>query len=101
MATNVTHPFRPGSACRRRRSLLRGEVRLASNTRCAAQRDQIEARIRATQERHLSAEDGECTARRARIQARLAAAQCRFLLADYPRNRLQLSETLALPPRQS
>jgi hypothetical protein len=68
---------------------LDGEVKMASNNRCTAQRDRIEARIRA-------AEDRECTARRARIQARLAAAQCRFLLADSPRNRLQLSETLAL-----
>ena len=66
-----------------------GVLKLASNTRCADQRDRITARIRA-------AEDRECTARRARIQARLAAAQRRFLLADSPRNRLQLSETLAL-----
>ena len=89
---------------------LVGEVELASNARCADQRDRIEARIRATEERNRSAEERiraaeernrsaearECTARRARIQARLAAAQCRFLLADSPRNRLQLSETLAL-----
>ena len=117
---------------------LFGEVKLASNNRCADQRDRIEARNRAieernrsdqernrsdqeriraaeerirateernrsdqernraTEERNRSAEDRECTARRARIQARLAAAQCRFLLADSPRNRLQLSETLAL-----
>ena len=75
---------------------LVGEVKLASNNRCADQRDQIEARIRATEERNRSAQDRECTARRARIQARLAAAQCRFLLADSPRNRLQLSELLAL-----
>jgi hypothetical protein len=68
---------------------LVGEVKLASNARCADQRDRSEARIRA-------AEDRECTARRARIQARLAVAQCRFLLTDSPRNRLQLSETLAL-----
>ena len=73
---------------------LVGDVQLASKARCADQRDRIEARIRAAQDR-------ECTARRARIQARLAAAQCRFLLADSPRNRLQLSETLALPLRQS
>ena len=66
-----------------------GVVKLVSNNRCADQRDRIEARIRA-------AEDRECTARRALIQARLAAAQRRFLLADSPRNRLQLSETLAL-----
>jgi hypothetical protein len=75
---------------------LVGEVKLASNNRCADQRDRIEAGIRATEERNRSAQDRECTARRARIQARLAAAQCRFLLDDSPRNRLQLSETLAL-----
>ena len=89
---------------------LVGEVKLASNARCADQRDRIEARIRAAEERNhtaeernraaeernRSAQDREQTARRARIQARLAAAQCRFLLADSPRNRLQLSETLAL-----
>jgi hypothetical protein len=75
---------------------LVGELKLASNNRCADQRDRIEARIRATEERNRSAEARECTARRARIQARLAVAQCRFLLAASPRNRLQLSETLAL-----
>ena len=68
---------------------LFGEVKLASNGRCAAERDRVEQRIRAAEER-------ERTARQARIQARLAAAQCRFLLADSPLNRLQLSETLAL-----
>ena len=62
-----------------------GVVKLASNNRCADQRDRIEARNRAIEERNRSAEDRECTARRARIQARLAAAQCRFLLADSPR----------------
>ena len=66
-----------------------GVVSLASNNLCPDQRDRIEARIRAAQAR-------ECTARRAQIQARLAVAQCRFLLADSTRNRLQLSETLAL-----
>ena len=68
---------------------LFGEVKLASNGRCAAERDRIEQRIRAAEER-------ERTARQARIQARLATAQCRFLLADSSLNRLQLSETLAL-----
>ncbi|MCX5960570.1 MAG: hypothetical protein NT053_12315 [Cyanobacteria bacterium] len=75
---------------------LVGEIKLAANNRCADQRDRIEARIRAAEERNRSAEARECTARRARIKARLAAAQCRFFLADSPRNRLQLSETLAL-----
>ena len=68
---------------------LFGEVKLASNGRCAAERDRIEQRIRAAEER-------ERKARQARIQARLAAAQCRFLLADSSLNRLQLSEILAL-----
>ena len=75
---------------------LVGEVKLASNNRCVDQRDRIEARSRATEERNRSAQERECTARRARIQARLAAAQCRVLLADSPRNRLQLNENLAL-----
>ena len=89
---------------------LFGEVKLASNGRCAAERDRIEQRIRAAEERNRAAEerdrtaeernrtaeDRERTARQARIQARLAAAQCRFLLSDSPLNRLQLSETLAL-----
>ena len=89
---------------------LFGEVKLASNSRCADQRDRIEGRnssieerIRASEERNRAAEervraaeDRECTARRARIQARLAVSQCRFLLAESPRHRLQLSEMLAL-----
>ena len=75
---------------------LVGEVKLASNNRCADQRDRIEARNSAIEERIRSAQERECTARRARIQARLAVAQCRFLLADSPRSRLRLSETLAL-----
>jgi hypothetical protein len=96
---------------------LFGEVKLASHNRCADQGDRIEARIRATEERNHSAEERirsreernraseernraaenrECTARQARIQARLAVSECRFLLADSPRNRLQLSEMLAL-----
>jgi len=45
------------------------EVKLASNGRCAAERDRIENGIRAAEER-------ECKARQARIQARLAAVQC-------------------------
>jgi hypothetical protein len=82
---------------------LFGEVKLASNGRCAAERDRIKQRIRAAEERNRAAEERDRTAeererkaRQARIQARLAAAQCRFLLADSPLNRLQLSETLAL-----
>jgi hypothetical protein len=38
----------------------------------------------------------EQTARRTRIEARYLLAQCRFLLTDTSRNRLQLSEALAV-----
>ena len=91
---------------------LFGEVKLASNGRCEAERDRVENIIRATEERNQTAEerirageernrageernrtaearnraaqDRERKARQARIQARFAAAQCRFLLADSP-----------------
>jgi len=96
---------------------LFGEVKLASNHRRADQRARIreararerdsrervqEARARereaneADRERHRAAGEREQTARRYRIQARCLIAQCRFLLADSPRNRLQLNEALAL-----
>ncbi len=82
---------------------LVGEVKLASNDRCADQsaREQ-EARARereaneAGRERDRAAQDREQAARRSRIQARCLVAQCRFLLSDTTRNRLQLSEALAL-----
>ena len=48
------------------------------------------------QEAYEAARDREQAARRARIQARCFAAQSRFLLADTARNRLQLSEALAV-----
>ena len=82
---------------------LVGEVKLASNHRCADQSTrEREARARereaneADRERYRTAEAREQTARRYRIQARCLVAQCRFLLAGTPRNRLQLNEALAL-----
>ncbi|MFM8277395.1 MAG: hypothetical protein ACKN89_10510 [Cyanobium sp.] len=96
---------------------LFGEVKLASNDRCADQNSRMreerarqrearervrEARARkreaneADRERHRTAAERERAARRHRIQARCLVAQCRFLLADTPRNRLQLNEALAL-----
>jgi hypothetical protein len=82
---------------------LAGEVKLASNSRRADQG----AREREARERMAEASSREREANeadrdryraslRARIQARFLAAQCRFLLADTPRNRLQLNEALAL-----
>jgi hypothetical protein len=96
---------------------LFGEVKLASNDRCADQnarkrearaREQEararerEARARereadeADRERYRAAEERERAAGRVELQARCLVAQCRFLLADTPRNRLQLNEALAL-----
>ena len=54
----------------------------------------------ATRLRHRTANEAarsrEQASRRARIQAGFLIAQCRFLLADTSRNRLQLSEALAV-----
>jgi len=54
----------------------------------------------ATRLRHRAADEAaegrEQEARRARIQNGCLAAQCRFILADTSRNRLQLSEALAV-----
>ena len=73
-----------------------GEVKLASNNRCADQRARERAANAADRERYRAAAEREQTARRYRIQARCLVAQCRFLLAGTPRNRLQLNEALAL-----
>ena len=89
---------------------LVGEVQLAStNRRVDQSAREREARERAQEagarerearaadrERYRAAAEREQTARRYRIQARCLVAQCRFLLASTPRNRLQLSEVLAL-----
>jgi len=82
---------------------LVGEVKLASNHRREDQSTRVrEARARereaneADRERYRAAGERRQTARRHRIQARCFVAQCRFLLADSPRNRLQLNEALAL-----
>jgi hypothetical protein len=61
---------------------LAGDVQLATRLRHRAANEAAAAREQAT--------------RRARIEARCLVAQCRFLLADTARNRLQLSEALAL-----
>ena len=61
---------------------LAGDAQLASLLRHRARNKEVEQREQAT--------------RRARIEARCLVAQCRFLLADTSRNRLQLSEALAV-----
>jgi hypothetical protein len=56
---------------------LVGEVKLASNNRCADQRDRIEARIRATEARNRSAVDE--VGRRPKLEnARLAALESKL-----------------------
>ena len=77
---------------------LAGDAQLASRLRHRAANEAAEARNRASEGR-------EQATRRARIQNGCLVAQCRFLLADTSRNRLQLSEALAVlleeirPPR--
>ena len=56
----------------------------------------LRAANEAAEERNRAAAAREQAARRARIQDGCLAAQCRFLLADTSRNRLQLSESLAV-----
>ena len=68
---------------------LVGDVQLASRLRHRAANE-------AAEDRNRAAEGREQAARRARIQNGCLAAQCRFLLADSARNRLQLSEALAV-----
>ena len=82
---------------------LVSEVQLASRLRHLAERarkqeayEAAEDRIARKREALEDAEERDRTARRARIDARCLAAQCRFLLADTARNRLQLSEALAV-----
>jgi hypothetical protein len=56
---------------------LVGEVKLTSNNRCADQRDRIEARIRATEERNHAAVD-EVGRRLKNENARLAALESKL-----------------------
>ena len=68
---------------------LAGDVELATRLRHRAAHEAAEERNRAAAAR-------EQATRRARIEARCLVAQSRFLLADTARNRLQLSEALAV-----
>ena len=68
---------------------LAGDAQLATRLRHRAANEAAADRSRAV-------EDREQASRRARIQAGCLVAQCRFLLADTSRNRLQLSEALAV-----
>ena len=81
-----------------------GVVELATRLRHRAERTRQREANEAARERDRAAADREQAARRARIEARRRSllrmsclvAQCRFLLADTARNRLQLSEALAV-----
>ena len=75
---------------------LVGDVELATRVRHRARNREIEDRITRKREALEAARDREQTARRTRIQAGCLVAQCRFLLADTARNRLQVSEAVAV-----
>ena len=68
----------------------------AANEAAGAERDRQREADAREREALEAAEERERTARRTRIQNGCLAAQCRFLLADTSRNRLQLSEALAV-----
>jgi hypothetical protein len=70
-------------------ALVLVDAQLATGSRLRAADDAAEERIRV-------AAAGEQATRRARIQDGCLVAKCRFLLADTSRNRLQMSEALAV-----
>ncbi|MCS5694238.1 hypothetical protein NZK33_20005 [Cyanobium sp. FGCU-6] len=72
------------------------DAQLATGSRLRAARDTARAADEAAEERNRAAAAREQATRRARIQDGCLVAQCRFLLADTSRNRLQLSEALAV-----
>jgi len=72
------------------------DAQLASRLRHRAANEAVEDRIARKREALEAAEGRERTARRARIQNGCVVAQCRYLLADTSRDRLQLSEALAV-----
>jgi hypothetical protein len=75
---------------------LAGDAQLA--TRLRHREAWTREREAAAREREAleAAEERERTSRRTRIENGCLVAQCRFLLADTSRNRLQLSEALAV-----
>ena len=75
---------------------LLGEVKLASNSRCTDQKSRKREAYAAARERDRAARYRDRTTRQAYLQGRCLVAQSRFLLSDTSRNRLQLSEALAL-----
>ena len=75
---------------------LAGDAQLATRLRHRAANEAAEGRIAREREALESAEEREQTTGRARIQNGCLVVQCRFLLADTARNRLQLSEALAV-----
>ena len=75
---------------------LFGEVKLASNSRCADQSARKREAHEADRERDRAARFRDRTTRQAELQNEATVAQFRFLLSATPRNRLQLSEALAL-----
>ena len=77
-------------------ALVLVDAQLATGSRLRAAQDSARAANEAAEERNRAAAAREQATRRARIQDGCLVAQCRFLLADTSRNRLQLSEALAV-----
>ena len=77
-------------------ALVAVDAQLATGSRLRAAQDSARAADETAEERDRAAEAREQATRRARIQDGCLVAQCRFLLADTSRNRLQLSEALAV-----
>ncbi|MEA5416264.1 hypothetical protein VB757_14120 [Synechococcus sp. BA-132 BA5] len=77
-------------------ALVAVDAQLATGSRLRAAQDAARAANVAAEERNRAAAAREQATRRASIQDGCLVAQCRFLLADTSRNRLQLSEALAV-----
>ena len=75
---------------------LAGDAQLASRLRHRDAWTREQEADAAARERDRAAEAREQATRRARVANGCLVAQCRFLLADTSRNRLQLSEALAV-----
>jgi hypothetical protein len=72
------------------------DAQLASRSRFREATARLEERQTADRERDRAAEAREQAAARSELQDACLIAQSRFLLLDSPRNRLQLSEAVAL-----
>jgi hypothetical protein len=75
---------------------LFGDVELATRVRHRAANEAARAESARKREANEAARERDLEARRTQLQNGCLVAQCRFLLADTSRNRLHLSEALAV-----